>query len=240
MSKGQELLNKKNNINNAQFDASEIFGAPILLDNDQLTKSYLETTENKEEKNKLEDLIINNFNELKVESFEDNKELNEEIIIKDMIGLSPSDYYKDFDFDKDEILDILNSEETNILKHLVKSEDYPANFPNVEELIKLKIYFKDLFAIQCGNFFEEFHFEIKPELYICTSLKSTDYFEYKQKFGSEENITLFYPFIISKCCLFPQIKAENVFDMPVGTVKKLCENILINSKYKSSCNVTKL
>lgn len=239
MSKGKELLNKRNN-NDAQFDASSVLGAPILLDNQSdLVNSYLETTSQKEEDKLIEEEIIKNFN-LNNNIVEEEKGPTMEEFKENLFGFTADDYYKDYDFDKDEILEILNDEETKLLHHLVQSEDYPENFPNVEQLVKLKIYFKDLFSIQCGNFFEEFHFEIKPEMYICTSLKSTDFFEYKKRFGDEENITLFYPFVLSKCCLFPQIKPEQVFDMPVGTVKKLCENILIKSKYKSSCNVTKL
>lgn len=237
MSKGTDLLNKKN----AEFDATKILGAPIILDSQaNIVESYLETTKKESPEDDIEKQIIENFNLNNKKNLEEIKDEVKEEILEEFFGCSPDDYYKDFDFDNDEILEMLASEDTKILEHLVKSENYPENFPNVEQLVKLKIFFKDLFSIQCGNFFEEFHFEIKPELYICTSLKSTDFFEYKKRFGDEENITLFYPFVISKCCLFPQIKPEQVFDMPVGTVKKLCENILIRSKYKSSCNVTKL
>lgn len=240
MSKGKDLLKRKNN-NEQTFDASSVLGAPILLDSQSdVTEAYLKSTEKKENVN-LEQEIINNFNKIKENEIIEEPIKKEELQIeKDLIGLSPSDLYGDYEFNSEDLIDIINSEESALLKHLVSSENYPENFPSVEELVKLKIYFKDLFAVQCGNFFEEFHFEIKPELFICTSFKSSDYFEYKRLFGSEDNIATFYPFIISRCCLFPQIKPENVFDMPVGNVKKICENILINSKYKSSCTITKL
>lgn len=239
MSKGRDLLNK-HNTDEYELPSIDVLGAPIAvnrqIEENDLTKSYLESTSKKELEINLEEEILENFNKLNAPT--------EEEILKDIqenfIGKQASDFYGDYKFNQKELDDYYESDESAPIRAICLSENYPSHFPDVKELIKLKFFFKEILAIQCGNFFEQYHFEIEPELFICRPLNSNDYFDFKQKFSDENNLALFYPYILQMCCLFPQIKAEDVFEMSAGSVKKLCENILINSKYKSTCTVTKL
>lgn len=233
MTKGEEILKKK-------FNAEDIFGTKIISDSN-LIENYLKTVEEKEnktEENEIDELIKKDFEETKNASLKDTNE--EDFKTEELLGYSASELLKDFDYDEEEYYELLQSDDFSKLKIYTESDNYPESFPTIEELALLKLKYKELYLIKVVNYFEELNYDLKTEMFICTDFKSHQYFKYLQTFGSDENLALFYPFVISQCCLFPQIKAESVLDMPAGTVKQLADSILINSKYNVSCTINKL
>lgn len=231
MTKGEELLNKK------IFNAEDILGTKVI-NSEGIFDDYVKTTSEEQEQelkeNELEELITNNFNQ------NENNINKEQFDTDEFFGKSVDQLLAGFEYDEEKYYELLESSDFQDLKIYTESENYPENYPGIEELVKLKLKYGDLLFIKIGNYFEEFNYQISSDIFITTTLKSYDYFFFRNNFGTDENIALFYPFIIGRCCLFPQIKEADVLDMPAGTVKQLADSILKNSKYQISCTVNKL
>jgi hypothetical protein len=182
-----------------------------------------------EEPNK--DLYSKLFGNVKIEEVSGNEnkkdEIKEEIVKKDFT-----------EKEAEEIIE--HSKEMDAIKEVCESDSYPPAFPDFKGVLKLKKEHKDILFIFTGSEYEQFYFNVIPELFICTTFKSENYFEFIHNGGDERDISTFFPFVISKAVLFPKIEQEDVFEMPAGTVKQIVENILMNSKFKTSIEVLKI
>lgn len=130
----------------------------------------------------------------------------------------------------------LNNLANQKIKELCESPYYPEGFPTYEDVLKLKIKHGKLVFVISGNLLEEFQFSIEPKLFICTTFKTKDYIEFTSIYSDEQEIML-YPFVVSRCTLFPKIDYETIMDLNAGTLKKIGDNVLINSDYKTSLEV---
>lgn len=155
-----------------------------------------------------------------VDFFENRKELEEEIS----------------DIDDEQLELELNNIANQKVKELCESPFYPEGFPTYEELLKLKIKHDKLVFVISGNLLEEFQFSIEPKLFICTTFKTKDYIEFNSVYSDEQEVML-YPFVVSRCTLFPKINFETIMELNAGTLKKIADNVLINSDYKTSLEV---
>ena len=132
----------------------------------------------------------------------------------------------------------LNLEINAKIKAMCENENYPIGYPTFEEVLKLKKLHKNLFFIFSTSLYEAYQYSIDPKLFICTTFKSVDYLDFKTKFNNEEP-ALLYPYVVTKCCLFPKIDYDEIFELSAGVLKKIAENVLINSDYKTSLEVIK-
>ena len=130
----------------------------------------------------------------------------------------------------------LDSLASQKIKDICSSPIYPSDFPSYEEILKLKAKYKNLVFVFSGNLIEEFQFSVIPKLFICRTFQSKDYLEFTNMYPDSNQLML-YPFVVANCTLFPKIDMDNIMELNAGILKKIGDNVLINSDYKTSLEV---
>ena len=134
------------------------------------------------------------------------------------------------------IEELLKTTDGQKIKALCESPNYPSDFPNFQEVLKLKKIHDKLVFVITGNLLEEFQYAVVPKLFICTTFKTKDYLDFTSVYPDTDQLML-YPFVAARCTLFPRLEYETIMETNAGIIKKIAENVLINSDYKTSIEV---
>lgn len=188
--------------------------------------SFFDDFEDKEE----------SLEEVEEEFFEDLEEPEEPKNPVDIV-LNKNELQDELSEISDSVIEeLLNTTEGKKIKALCESPNYPADFPKFEEVLKLKKKHDKLVFVITGNLLEEFQYAVIPKLFICTTFKTKDYLDFTSVYPDTEQLML-YPFVAARCTLFPKLEYDTIMELNAGIVKKIAENVLINSDYKTSIEV---
>ena len=137
---------------------------------------------------------------------------------------------------EDEFEELLKSPEALKIKAITESPVYPPDFPKFEDLLKLKKIHGNIIVVLTGNLLEEFQYSVVPKIFLCTTFKTRDYLDFTNVYPESDELML-YPFVAVRCTLFPKLDYDSIMELNAGIIKKIAENVLINSDYKTSLEV---
>ena len=104
------------------------------------------------------------------------------------------------------------------------------------DLLKLKKIHGNIIVVLTGNLLEEFQYSVVPKIFLCTTFKTRDYLDFTNVYPESDELML-YPFVAVRCTLFPKLDYDSIMELNAGIIKKIAENVLINSDYKTSLEV---
>ena len=247
---GTKIASKTDEITKELNDRKEnqkttAFGVPTESLEDYYKRTIeLEDTLKKEEAEL--DTFFDDFEEeQKEETFDD--EVEEDGFFEDEdvnvvenpidIVLNKVELQKELQEVSDEAIEeLLKTTDGQKIKALCESPNYPSDFPNFQEVLKLKKIHDKLVFVITGNLLEEFQYAVVPKLFICTTFKTKDYLDFTSVYPDTDQLML-YPFVAARCTLFPRLEYETIMETNAGIIKKIAENVLINSDYKTSIEV---
>ena len=137
---------------------------------------------------------------------------------------------------EEEFAELLKSPEALKIRAITESPVYPTDFPKFEDLLKLKKIHGNIIVVLTGNLLEEFQYSVVPKIFLCTTFKTRDYLDFTNVYPESDELML-YPFVAVRCTLFPKLDYDSIMELNAGIIKKIAENVLINSDYKTSLEV---
>ena len=236
-----------------EIDAKKLFGEDSVL---HVQKPAGISTENledyykrsfQEEEQKINEAVDNEIDDL-FDDYEDEDEedLDDDAFFEDEMEVNENplkQLFTDTDLEKevdgvteDEFAELLKSPEALKIKAITESPVYPPDFPKFEDLLKLKKIHGNIIVVLTGNLLEEFQYSVVPKIFLCTTFKTRDYLDFTNVYPESDELML-YPFVAVRCTLFPKLDYDSIMELNAGIIKKIAENVLINSDYKTSLEV---
>lgn len=234
-----------------EIDAKKLFGEdsvlhvqkPAGISTENLEDYYKRSFQEEEQRiNKsVDDEIDDLFND-----YEDEEDLDNDALFEDEMEINDNplkQLFTDVDLEKevagvseDEFVELLKSPEALKIKAITESPVYPPDFPKFEDLLKLKKIHGNIIVVLTGNLLEEFQYSVVPKIFLCTTFKTRDYLDFTNVYPESDELML-YPFVAVRCTLFPKLDYDSIMELNAGIIKKIAENVLINSDYKTSLEV---
>ena len=236
-----------------EIDAKKLFGEDSVL---HVQKPAGISTENledyykrsfQEEEQRINEAVDNEIDDL-FDDYEDEDEedLDDDAFFEDEMEVNENplkQLFTDTDLEKevdgvteDEFSELLKSPEALKIKAITESPVYPPDFPKFEDLLKLKKIHGNIIVVLTGNLLEEFQYSVVPKIFLCTTFKTRDYLDFTNVYPESDELML-YPFVAVRCTLFPKLDYDSIMELNAGIIKKIAENVLINSDYKTSLEV---
>lgn len=236
-----------------EIDAKKLFGEDSVL---HVQKPAGISTENledyykrsfQEEEQRINEAVDNEIDDL-FDDYEDEDEedLDDGAFFEDEMEVNENplkQLFTDTDLEKevdgvteDEFAELLKSPEALKIKAITESPVYPPDFPKFEDLLKLKKIHGNIIVVLTGNLLEEFQYSVVPKIFLCTTFKTRDYLDFTNVYPESDELML-YPFVAVRCTLFPKLDYDSIMELNAGIIKKIAENVLINSDYKTSLEV---
>ena len=236
-----------------EIDAKKLFGEDSVL---HVQKPAGISTENledyykrsfQEEEQKINKAVDDEIDDL-FDDYEDEDEqnLDDDVFFEDEIETNDNplkQLFTDPDLEKEvagvseeEFAELLKSPEALKIRAITESPVYPADFPKFEDLLKLKKIHGNIIVVLTGNLLEEFQYSVVPKIFLCTTFKTRDYLDFTNVYPESDELML-YPFVAVRCTLFPKLNYDSIMELNAGIIKKIAENVLINSDYKTSLEV---
>ena len=236
-----------------EIDAKKLFGEDSVL---HVQKPAGISTENledyykrsfQEEEQRINEAVDNEIDDL-FDDYEDEDEedLDDDAFFEDEMEVNENplkQLFTDTDLEKevagvteDEFAELLKSPEALKIKAITESPVYPPDFPKFEDLLKLKKIHGNIIVVLTGNLLEEFQYSVVPKIFLCTTFKTRDYLDFTNVYPESDELML-YPFVAVRCTLFPKLDYDSIMELNAGIIKKIAENVLINSDYKTSLEV---
>ena len=236
-----------------EIDAKKLFGEDSVL---HVQKPAGISTENledyykrsfQEEEQKINKAVDDEIDDL-FDDYEDEDEqnLDDDAFFEDEIETNDNplkQLFTDPDLEKEvasvseeEFAELLKSPEALKIKAITESPVYPTDFPKFEDLLKLKKIHGNIIVVLTGNLLEEFQYSVVPKIFLCTTFKTRDYLDFTNVYPESDELML-YPFVAVRCTLFPKLDYDSIMELNAGIIKKIAENVLINSDYKTSLEV---
>lgn len=236
-----------------EIDAKKLFGEdsvlhvqkPAGISTENLEDYYKRSFQEEEQKiNKaVDDEIDDLFDDYEDE---DEEDLDDDAFFEDEMEVNENplkQLFTDTDLEKevagvteDEFAELLKSPEALKIKAITESPVYPPDFPKFEDLLKLKKIHGNIIVVLTGNLLEEFQYSVVPKIFLCTTFKTRDYLDFTNVYPESDELML-YPFVAVRCTLFPKLDYDSIMELNAGIIKKIAENVLINSDYKTSLEV---
>ena len=236
-----------------EIDAKKLFGEdsvlhvqkPAGISTENLEDYYKRSFQEEEQKiNKaVDDEIDDLFDDYEDE---DEEDLDDDAFFEDEMEVNENplkQLFTDTDLEKevdgvteDEFSELLKSPEALKIKAITESPVYPPDFPKFEDLLKLKKIHGNIIVVLTGNLLEEFQYSVVPKIFLCTTFKTRDYLDFTNVYPESDELML-YPFVAVRCTLFPKLDYDSIMELNAGIIKKIAENVLINSDYKTSLEV---
>ena len=234
-----------------EIDAKKLFGEDSVL---HVQKPAGISTENledyykrsfQEEEQRINEAVDNEIDDL-FDDYEDEEDLDDDAFFEDEMEINDNplkQLFTDTDLEKevagvteDEFEELLKSPEALKIKAITESPVYPPDFPKFEDLLKLKKIHGNIIVVLTGNLLEEFQYSVVPKIFLCTTFKTRDYLDFTNVYPESDELML-YPFVAVRCTLFPKLDYDSIMELNAGIIKKIAENVLINSDYKTSLEV---
>ena len=238
-----------------EIDAKKLFGEDSVL---HVQKPAGISTENledyykrsfQEEEQRINEAVDNEIDDLfddYEDEYEDEEDLDDDVLFEDEMETNDNplkQLFTDPDLEKevacvteDEFEELLKSPEALKIKAITESPVYPPDFPKFEDLLKLKKIHGNIIVVLTGNLLEEFQYSVVPKIFLCTTFKTRDYLDFTNVYPESDELML-YPFVAVRCTLFPKLDYDSIMELNAGIIKKIAENVLINSDYKTSLEV---
>ena len=238
-----------------EIDAKKLFGEDSVL---HVQKPAGISTENledyykrsfQEEEQRINEAVHNEIDDLfddYEDEYEDEEDLDDDVLFEDEMETDDNplkQLFTDPDLEKevasvteDEFEELLKSPEALKIKAITESPVYPPDFPKFEDLLKLKKIHGNIIVVLTGNLLEEFQYSVVPKIFLCTTFKTRDYLDFTNVYPESDELML-YPFVAVRCTLFPKLDYDSIMELNAGIIKKIAENVLINSDYKTSLEV---
>ena len=236
-----------------EIDAKKLFGEdsvlhvqkPAGISTENLEDYYKRSFQEEEQKiNKAVDDEIDDLFDDYEDEYEQN--LDDDAFFEDEMetdGNPLKQLFTDPDLEKEvagvseeEFAELLKSPEALKIRAITESPVYPTDFPKFEDLLKLKKIHGNIIVVLTGNLLEEFQYSVVPKIFLCTTFKTRDYLDFTNVYPESDELML-YPFVAVRCTLFPKLDYDSIMELNAGIIKKIAENVLINSDYKTSLEV---
>ena len=236
-----------------EIDAKKLFGEdsvlhvqkPAGISTENLEDYYKRSFQEEEQKiNKAVDDEIDDLFDDYEDEYEQN--LDDDAFFEDEIETNDNplkQLFTDPDLEKEvasvseeEFAELLKSPEALKIRAITESPVYPTDFPKFEDLLKLKKIHGNIIVVLTGNLLEEFQYSVVPKIFLCTTFKTRDYLDFTNVYLESDELML-YPFVAVRCTLFPKLDYDSIMELNAGIIKKIAENVLINSDYKTSLEV---